>query len=147
MSFCFLCFIVFCVRLLCCVHDYGHLHHHHHHHIPVGIRSKRSLRPPRKYNPKPHFPVCTCSSASFIIPSFPSSHTGSLSQSESTPPVPRCTRSSWTHADAFCLSAHCLCYLDRWSPFSGFTQLVSNVAANVSEVLHVKSPTDEEAQM
>eukprot|EP00066_Takifugu_rubripes_P018269 XP_011607535.1 PREDICTED: regulating synaptic membrane exocytosis protein 2-like isoform X3 [Takifugu rubripes] len=34
-----------------------------------------------------------------------------------------------------------------WSPFSGFSQLVNNVAANVSEVLHVKSPTDEDAQM
>ncbi|XP_056876957.1 regulating synaptic membrane exocytosis protein 2 isoform X3 [Takifugu flavidus] len=33
-----------------------------------------------------------------------------------------------------------------WSPFSGFSQLVNNVAANVSEVLHVKSPTDEDAQ-
>ncbi|KAM4539162.1 regulating synaptic membrane exocytosis protein 2 isoform 9-T9 [Odontesthes bonariensis] len=31
-----------------------------------------------------------------------------------------------------------------WNPFSGFSQLVNNVAANVSEVLQVKSPTDNE---
>ncbi|XP_026012008.1 regulating synaptic membrane exocytosis protein 2-like isoform X10 [Astatotilapia calliptera] len=34
-----------------------------------------------------------------------------------------------------------------WNPFSGFSQLVSNVATNVSEVLQVKSPTDNELQM
>ncbi|CAI5661214.1 regulating synaptic membrane exocytosis protein 2 isoform X13 [Oreochromis niloticus] len=33
-----------------------------------------------------------------------------------------------------------------WNPFSGFSQLVSNVATNVSEVLQVKSPTDNELQ-
>ncbi|XP_017162883.1 regulating synaptic membrane exocytosis protein 2-like isoform X2 [Poecilia reticulata] len=33
-----------------------------------------------------------------------------------------------------------------WNPFSGFSQLVNNVAANVSEVLQVKSPTDNESQ-
>nr|XP_054601020.1 regulating synaptic membrane exocytosis protein 2 isoform X13 [Nothobranchius furzeri] len=33
-----------------------------------------------------------------------------------------------------------------WNPFSGFSQLVNNVAANVSEVLQVKSPTDSESQ-
>ncbi|XP_076610149.1 regulating synaptic membrane exocytosis protein 2-like isoform X13 [Chaetodon auriga] len=33
-----------------------------------------------------------------------------------------------------------------WNPFSGFSQLVNNVAANVSEVLQVKSPTDDESQ-
>ncbi|KAM9737355.1 regulating synaptic membrane exocytosis protein 2 isoform 17-T17 [Menidia menidia] len=33
-----------------------------------------------------------------------------------------------------------------WNPFSGFSQLVNNVAANVSEVLQVKSPTDGELQ-
>nr|XP_046273117.1 regulating synaptic membrane exocytosis protein 2-like isoform X20 [Scatophagus argus] len=33
-----------------------------------------------------------------------------------------------------------------WNPFSGFSQLVNNVAANVSEVLQVKSPTDGESQ-
>ncbi|XP_061598055.1 regulating synaptic membrane exocytosis protein 2-like isoform X14 [Cololabis saira] len=32
-----------------------------------------------------------------------------------------------------------------WNPFSGFSQLVNNVAANVSEVLQVKSPTDNES--
>ncbi|XP_030003028.1 regulating synaptic membrane exocytosis protein 2-like isoform X15 [Sphaeramia orbicularis] len=31
-----------------------------------------------------------------------------------------------------------------WSPLSGFSQLVTNVAANVSEVLQVRSPTDDE---
>lgn len=44
------------------------------------------------------------------------------------------------------LSADCLCYLDRWNPFSGFSHLVNNVATNVSEVLQVKSPTDNEMQ-
>lgn len=76
-------------HLLCCVHDYDHLHHHHH--IPVGIRSKHSLHLPRKYNQKLHFPACTCSSASCITPSFPSSQTGNWSQSEFTTtgsPVP-----------------------------------------------------------
>ncbi|XP_023815356.1 regulating synaptic membrane exocytosis protein 2 isoform X15 [Oryzias latipes] len=33
-----------------------------------------------------------------------------------------------------------------WNPLSGFSQLVNNVAANVSEVLQVKSPTDSESQ-
>ncbi|XP_024864698.2 regulating synaptic membrane exocytosis protein 2 isoform X4 [Kryptolebias marmoratus] len=33
-----------------------------------------------------------------------------------------------------------------WNPFSGFSQLVNNVAANVTEVLQVKSPTDTELQ-
>ncbi|XP_032436282.1 regulating synaptic membrane exocytosis protein 2-like isoform X6 [Xiphophorus hellerii] len=33
-----------------------------------------------------------------------------------------------------------------WNPLSGFSQLVNNVAANVSEVLQVKSPTDNESQ-
>ncbi|XP_013877896.1 regulating synaptic membrane exocytosis protein 2 [Austrofundulus limnaeus] len=33
-----------------------------------------------------------------------------------------------------------------WNPFSGFSQLVNNVAANVTEVLQVKSPTDNESQ-
>ncbi|XP_054874153.1 regulating synaptic membrane exocytosis protein 2-like isoform X15 [Amphiprion ocellaris] len=33
-----------------------------------------------------------------------------------------------------------------WNPFSGFSQLVNNVATNVSEVLQVKSPTDDELQ-
>uniref|UniRef100_A0A3Q2GRV7 Regulating synaptic membrane exocytosis protein 2-like n=1 Tax=Cyprinodon variegatus TaxID=28743 RepID=A0A3Q2GRV7_CYPVA len=33
-----------------------------------------------------------------------------------------------------------------WNPFSGFSQLVNNVAANVSEVLQVKSPTDNGSQ-
>ncbi|XP_070840602.1 regulating synaptic membrane exocytosis protein 2 isoform X3 [Chaetodon trifascialis] len=33
-----------------------------------------------------------------------------------------------------------------WNPFSGFSQLVNNVAANVSEVLQVKSPTEDESQ-
>lgn len=35
----------FVLHLLCYVLDY----HHHHHGIPVGMRSKCSLRPPRKY--------------------------------------------------------------------------------------------------
>ncbi|XP_041868377.1 regulating synaptic membrane exocytosis protein 2 isoform X3 [Melanotaenia boesemani] len=34
-----------------------------------------------------------------------------------------------------------------WNPFSGFNQLVNNVAANVSEVLQVKSPTDNELKL
>ncbi|XP_029023454.1 regulating synaptic membrane exocytosis protein 2-like isoform X20 [Betta splendens] len=33
-----------------------------------------------------------------------------------------------------------------WHPFSGLSQLVNNVAANVSEVLQVKGPTDDELQ-
>ncbi|XP_035038174.2 regulating synaptic membrane exocytosis protein 2 isoform X18 [Hippoglossus stenolepis] len=44
------------------------------------------------------------------------------------------------------LSADSLCHLDRWNLLSGFSQLVNNVAANVSEVLQVKSPTDDESQ-
>ncbi|KAF0024114.1 hypothetical protein F2P81_022916 [Scophthalmus maximus] len=34
----------------------------------------------------------------------------------------------------------------KWNLLSGFGQLVNNVAANVSEVLQVKSPTDDESQ-
>ncbi|XP_040908873.1 regulating synaptic membrane exocytosis protein 2-like isoform X2 [Toxotes jaculatrix] len=34
-----------------------------------------------------------------------------------------------------------------WNLFSGFSQLVNNVATNVSEVLQVKSPTDDGSQM
>ncbi|XP_067467895.1 regulating synaptic membrane exocytosis protein 2 isoform X2 [Thunnus thynnus] len=36
--------------------------------------------------------------------------------------------------------------LVSWNPLSGFSQLVTNVAANVSEVLQVISPTDDESQ-
>ncbi|XP_069372662.1 regulating synaptic membrane exocytosis protein 2-like isoform X13 [Paralichthys olivaceus] len=36
--------------------------------------------------------------------------------------------------------------LASWNLLSGFSQLVNNVAANVSEVLLVKSPTDDESQ-
>ncbi|XP_050925678.1 regulating synaptic membrane exocytosis protein 2 isoform X11 [Lates calcarifer] len=36
--------------------------------------------------------------------------------------------------------------LASWNPFSGFSQLVNNVAANVSEVLQVKSATEDELQ-
>ncbi|XP_074542166.1 regulating synaptic membrane exocytosis protein 2 isoform X2 [Halichoeres trimaculatus] len=33
-----------------------------------------------------------------------------------------------------------------WNPFSGLSQLVNNVAANVSEALQVKSPSDDQSQ-
>lgn len=58
------------------------------------------------------------------------------------PTFPTASFPGWAHF----LSADCLCYLDRWNPFSGFSQLVNNVAANVTEVLQVKSPTDDELQ-
>lgn len=71
----------FVLHLLCYVLDY---HHHHHHDIPVGMRSKCSLRPPRKYfDEQLHFPACTSSPTSFTIASFYSVPTGNLSQTAS----------------------------------------------------------------
>lgn len=54
---------------------------------------------------------------------------------------------SWVPVPAAALSApvadaDCLSHLDRWAPFSGFSQLLSHVAGNVSEVLLVNGPAD-----
>lgn len=56
-------------HLLCYVLDYHHLHHHHD--LPVGMRSKCSLRPPCKYlDQKLHFPACTCPPTFFMVDQF-----------------------------------------------------------------------------
>lgn len=136
---------------LCYGHDF-HLHHLHHRHIPVGVRSRRSsLRRPRKYNQKLHFPACTCSSASFYNTQFYQfsnwKRESKVSSPQRVPQFHQFLRRCVQGGGPMLTPSACLSYLDRWGPLSGFTQLLNNVAANVSEVLLVKSPTDEEAQM